>query len=359
MSFLRNYWYVAALADEVPQGGMLARRICDEPVVLFRGDDGRLAALEDRCCHRRYPLSKGRVEGCSIRCGYHGMVFNAEGKCTEIPGQASIPKNAYVKHYQVVERYKWIWIWIGDEEIADAANIPDYHWFDDTKWRSKSTRFHVNANFKLIVENLLDLSHLSFVHGSTIGNAAVVDAAKVTFDRGEYEVRVNRWMRDVPPPPSYVRAATIPLDRVDRWQIIHFMPPACCRLYVGAMQPGMTPEEAAIATKMEWLNLNAMTPETEHTTHYFWGQAHNHDLDKPEVTEMIFREIETAFKEDRDVFEEQHKAITAGVGRPEVNTLADAGSLHAVRVIDKLLQAQGEGRMQPVLPGDLTMGPTW
>lgn len=360
MTFLRNYWYVAAMAEEVPAGGMLARRICNEPVVLFRGTDGAVAALEDLCCHRRYPLSKGQVEGCSIRCGYHGMVFDAEGRCTEIPGQSAIPKNAYVKPYRVIERYRWIWIWIGDDELADPDNIPDFHWFDDPNWSGKSTRFHVNASFTLIVENLLDLSHLSFVHKSTIGNKAVVDEAKVTFDRGDNEVRVNRWMRNVPPPPSYVRAAVIPYERVDRWQIIHFMPPAFCRLYVGAMKPGMTPEEAASAEKMEWLNLNAMTPETEHTTHYFWGQVHNHDLDKPEVTELIFREVETAFTEDREVFEEQYKAIAGGaIHRPEVNTLADAGSLHAVRVIDRLLREQSNGAGQPVVPSQLLYGPRW
>ncbi len=359
MAFLRNYWYVAALGEEVPTGGLLARRISDEPVVLYRGTDGTVAALEDRCCHRRYPLSKGLVEGCSVRCGYHGMVFNAEGVCTEIPGQAAVPKGAYVKRYRVVERNTWIWIWIGDDGLADPDNIPDYHWFDDPDWRGKSIRFHVNANFKLIVENLLDLSHLSFVHGTTIGNRAVVDGAVVTFDRGESEVRVNRWMRKVPPPPSYVKAAALPYDEVDRWQIIHFMPPANCRLYVGAMKPGMTQEEVAAASKMEWLNLNAMTPETEHTTHYFWGQVHNHDLDKPEVTELIFQEIKTAFEEDRDVFEEQQKAILEGVDRPEVNTLADAGSLHAVRVIDRLLREQAAGTAHPVYGSQLKYGPHW
>jgi phenylpropionate dioxygenase-like ring-hydroxylating dioxygenase large terminal subunit len=358
MTFLRNYWYVAATAEEIPHGELLSRLICNEPVVIFRGDDGKVAALEDRCCHRRYPLSKGKLEGCSIRCGYHGMLFNVEGKCTEIPGQETIPRNAFVKHYEVIERYKWIWIWIGDEGLANADNIPDYHWFDDPNWRGKSTRFHVKTNFKLVVENLLDLSHLSFVHTSTIGNRAVVDA-KVTFDRNDNEVRVNRWMRNIPPPPSYVRAAVILHERVDRWQIIHFMPPSFCRLYVGAMEPGMTPEQIATAPKMEWLNLNAMTPETEHTTHYFWGQVHNHDLDKPEVTDLIFNEVHTAFLEDKDVFEEQQKSISRGVDRPEVNTLADAGSLHAVRVIDRLQREQDAGTGHPFTPDQLHFGPHW
>ncbi|MFL9886683.1 aromatic ring-hydroxylating dioxygenase subunit alpha [Paraburkholderia agricolaris] len=359
MAFLRNYWYVAATADEIPAMGMLGRRICGESVVLFRGEDGRARALEDRCCHRRYPLSKGSVEGCSIRCGYHGMVFNAEGQCTEIPGQPTIPKQAYVKRYQVIERHRWIWIWIGDEENADPTNIPDYHWFDDPQWRGKSTRFHVRANFKLIVENLLDLSHLAFVHTSTIGNRAVVDSATVSFDRGDNEVRVNRWMRNVPPPPSYRRASVLPFERVDRWQIIHFMPPAFCRLYVGAMKPGMTEDEVISAEKMEWLNLNAVTPETETTTHYFWGQVHNHDLDKPELTELIFKEVEKAFLEDRDVFEEQQKAISEGINRTEVNTFADVGALHAVRIIDRLLREQDTAMGQSITPDQLSYGPHW
>jgi phenylpropionate dioxygenase-like ring-hydroxylating dioxygenase large terminal subunit len=359
MSFLTNYWYVAALSDEVSASQPLARIICNEPVVLYRTDDGSVAALEDRCCHRRYPLSKGAVEGCNIRCGYHGMVFAPDGKCVEIPGQTAIPKNAWVKTYKVVERSRLIWIWIGEEERADPDNIPDYHWLDHPQWRGKTTRFHVKANFKLIVENLLDLSHLSFVHPSTIGNRAVVNEAKVTFDRGENEVRVNRWMRNVAPPPSYVKANVVKSETIDRWQIIHFMPPAFCRLYVGAMTPGMTHEEALAAQKMEWLNLNAMTPETETTTHYFWGIVHNHDLDDPNMTEMIFKEIETAFLEDHDVFEEQQKAIAHGVERPEVNTLADAGSLHAVRVIERLQREQKEGTGRSITAADLQYGPCW
>src|SRR2546423_7561339 len=122
--FLRNSWYVAARSAEVARKP-LARILLNEPVALYRKEDGTPVALEDRCCHRQLPLSMGKLEGDDLRCGYHGLKFAPSGQCIEIPGQASIPPQARVRAYPLVERYRWLWIWMGAPERADPKLIPN------------------------------------------------------------------------------------------------------------------------------------------------------------------------------------------------------------------------------------------
>ena len=176
--FLRNYWYVAGYDHEVSRRP-LGRVILGEPIALYRLEDGTPVALEDRCAHRHLPLSMGRLIGDTLQCHYHGLRYDRSGACVRVPGQDLIPRSARVKSYPVVERYHWLWIWMGDPALADPASIPDYHWFDDPNWGVKGEYLHVKSNWQLIVDNLLDLTHLAFVHETTIGNSALVDQATV------------------------------------------------------------------------------------------------------------------------------------------------------------------------------------
>ncbi len=353
---VKNAWYVCATSEELLQGKALARMICNEPIVLFRLQSGQVCALEDRCCHRRYPLSKGYLEGDDIRCGYHGFLFNPAGQCIEIPGQKEIPKEAKVVSYPVVERHTWVWIWIGDPALADPANIPDYHWFSNPEWGSKSTRYHVKASYRLIVQNLLDLSHLAFVHGSTIGNRATTDAAEVSFDRADYEARVTRWMIDVPPPPMLAKFGNFD-SHVDRWHVVHYTAPSSVRLSTGAKLTGTGARQGDLSGGLELANLNAITPETDSTTHYFWGQCHKGNTDQPEFTAALFQGTNTAFLEDRDVFEDQQRLIDHDPSKPEIYVKADAGAIHAMRVIDRLLAEQADGQPAVVPQNALKYGP--
>ena len=202
--FLRNYWYVAALDDEVRERP-LGRTILGEPVVLFRAANGTLHAFEDRCAHRRLPLSMGKVIGDALQCHYHGLRFDGSGKCVRVPGQEHIPQNARVRTYPVVERHRWIWIWMGDPALADPAQICDFHWLQDPDWGAKPSYLHVEANWQLVVDNLLDLTHLAFVHETTIGNMALVEHAAVKVQRAPNNVLVTRWIIDQPAPPTFVK----------------------------------------------------------------------------------------------------------------------------------------------------------
>ncbi len=177
--FLKNCWYVAAwdheLGDHELGDAPLARTILDEPVVFFRDSKGAPIALEDRCSHRHAPLSNGTIDGDCIRCGYHGLLFNRDGACAEVPGQSKVPPGSAVRSYPVVEKWRWIWIWMGDPAQADEAHIPDFHWNDDPQWVSQGDRFHVGGGYRLLVDNLLDLSHVQYVHASTLGTEKVVE----------------------------------------------------------------------------------------------------------------------------------------------------------------------------------------
>jgi vanillate O-demethylase monooxygenase subunit len=332
--FLRNYWYVAGYDHEVGREP-IRRVILGEPIVLYRLQDGTAIALEDRCAHRHLPLSMGKLVGDALQCHYHGLRYDRTGACVRVPGQDTIPRAARVKRYPLVERFHWLWIWTGDPAQANPDTIPDYHWFDDPAWGAKGEYLHVKSNWQLIVDNLLDLTHLAFVHGTTIGNSALVDQATVKVTRTQDSVTVTRWIIDAPPPPTFVKAGKFS-GNVDRWQIINFAPPAYLRLDVGATPTGTGAQQGQRVGGIGMRNLNAITPETESTSHYFWGQAHDFDVGNPRTTEMIIEQIRTAFHEDVAVFEAQQRNLEVIPNPPQADINADAGVIQARRTLDRL-----------------------
>jgi phenylpropionate dioxygenase-like ring-hydroxylating dioxygenase large terminal subunit len=348
--FLRNAWYVAAWDREVTAERPFARVLLNEPVVLYRNRAGKVVALEDRCCHRHFPLHEGTILGDLIECGYHGFTYDATGKCVRVPGQDVVPPAARVRSYPVVERYRWIWVWMGEPAAADPAKICDFHWLDHPAWGAKGDVLHVKANYELIIENLLDLTHLAFLHRSTIGNAATAEQAQVRAQRTETDVTVTRWMVDTPPPPTYVKAGGF-TGNVDRWQFINFMPPAFVRLDVGAcaagvgarrLKTGAFAAEGAMPGGIEMRNLNAITPETARSTHYFWAQAHNFMVGDPKMTDLVFEQVKTAFDQDVTAIEAQQRNIDLDPAASRIDVYADAGQIHAIRLLRRRIAEERE-----------------
>jgi phenylpropionate dioxygenase-like ring-hydroxylating dioxygenase large terminal subunit len=343
--FLKNAWYVAANDHEIERKP-LGRVLLNEPVVMYRKEDGTVVALEDRCMHRHLPLSMGKVVGDHLQCHYHGLQYDGAGKCVRIPGQDMVPPTAKIRTYPVVERYKWVWIWMGDPALADPAKIVDYHWLDDENWGARSSYLHVKANWQLIVDNLLDLTHLAFVHETTIGNSALVDNASVKVTRGPEDVLVTRWIINSPAPPTFVKAGGF-TEPVDRWQIIDWRPPACIRLDVGATPTGTGAPEGKRVGGIEMRNLNAITPETENTCHYFWGQAHSWDAKNGALSDMLLGQIRLAFLEDVSVFEAQQKNLEMIKNPPQLDINADTGVIQARRIIDRLYADEQAAMQRP------------
>ncbi len=159
-----NAWYPAAWAHEIGRA-LFPRKICDLNIVLYRRQDGAAVALEDACWHRLLPLSLGRLKGDEVVCGYHGLVFNSAGRCSFMPAQKTINPSACVRAFPVVERHRLVWIWPGDPALADPARLPDFHWNDGAEWVGEGGTFvSLKCDWRLVVDNLMDLTHETYVH---------------------------------------------------------------------------------------------------------------------------------------------------------------------------------------------------
>jgi len=341
--FVRQSWYAAAWADEIPPGGLLARTLLGEPVLLYRGDDGQVAALEDRCCHRGLPLSHGCVRGRDIECGYHGLVFNPEGACIKVPGQSLIPLAARVRSYPVVEREHLVWIWMGDAERADPAAIVSHPWHEDPGWEWVKDRYVIAAHYQLISDNLMDLTHVGYVHGRTIGGTPQAHSeAETVVQATDHGVRVERWMLNSVPPPAYTAACQFNTERVDRWMEIDFFPPATVRIHTGAVDTGTGAQQGRREGGFAFMGLNTMTPETASSTHYFWSGANKRQIGAPSGAERLRASLETTFGEDKRIIESQQKSLERKP-EPMVMIASDAGVVRARRLVAAMLEAEGTG----------------
>lgn len=339
-----NAWYQAAWTSELGPGP-LARTILNQPVVVFRGADGKVAALEDRCCHRGTPLRLGAVVPGGLQCGYHGLVFGADGKCVAIPGQDTIPPQARVRAYPVVERQEFVWIWMGDPAAADPAALVDYPWNDDpARWPHKHGMYRVKCDYRLLIDNLMDLTHIPFIHRRTIGGGVAMEQvnARVETKRTPRGVHYIRWMIGSVPPPTYVKGAKFAAGvRVDRWQDFEYVAPTSVIQWSGALPTGRGAEANRDRPGGFSLRLyHGATPETEDSCFYFWTPANGYRQDEPAATEELFDEIAATFTEDLAFLEAQHAALKAEPARPLIDVKHDAARVHARRALDRLIRAE-------------------
>lgn len=330
--FLKNAWYVAAWSYEI--GRTLSQRwIADEPLVLFRTEAGRVAALEDRCPHRRAALSLGKLIADTVQCGYHGVTLDCSGACVRIPGQDTIPPSMRARSYAVAEKWQWVWVWLGDPDAADEDLIPDLRWNTEPGWVSTGGMIEVKANYQLLTDNLLDLTHEAFVHSKTIGNNVIVEWPMTHIVKGN-EVHVQRIMRDTPPPPLFAKVRGTN-DNIDRWQVIRYQVPANISIDARAYPAGNEDLGAA----MRWFSINSITPVDERTSRYYWTITRCFAQDDTELTELIHKSIHATFMEDVAVLEAQQVRIEKDrPGRYEVALRPDAGYVAARRIIERLLR---------------------
>lgn len=341
-AFLKAQWYVAGWSTDLAPGETLARTFLNEPVVLWRSEAGAVHALQDRCIHRAMQLSAGDVDGEILRCPYHGLEFNGEGRCTRIPAQDRVPDTARVRHYPLVERQALLWIWMGEPEDADEGLIPDYPIHEDPAFGWRSAHYPVKGNWQLLVDNLLDLSHLPYIHAKTIGgNPDLHFRAKTNSQKLENGVRVTREMPGSQPPPTYVDAAGF-TGLVDRWQEIVFEP-VIIRIHTGACEEGTgayTNGEYGVhgANRFSMCGFHGITPETETTTHYFWSMATNRTEEG--MVEEVFAQTARTFQEDQDVLELQQVRMEKFGDAPLIDIASDVGGRHTRQFITRLLKEQ-------------------
>ena len=348
--FLRNHWYVAAWHDEVERR-LMPRTILNESMVLFRREDGTPVALEDRCAHRRLPLSAGRLIGDSVHCSYHGLVYDCSGLCTKVPGQV-VPAGTRIKTYPVVERHRFIYVWMGDPAQADESKIVSFPRLSDPDWGITKIRLHVKANYLLIVDNLLDLSHVAYVHNTTIGNAAVAEDAEVITEQHGDCVRITREMINVPAPRTYAEFGGAK-GNFDRWQLSEFRPPCYFLINNGSAAAGTPPGKARLEGPGEWgfQVYHGITPETEKTTHQFWVIAHEHSAVPVTGRAEFYEQCHQVIWEDYHIYETQQRSLDSdlhGASAEDVHSTiaisADKGLFQARRTIAAMLQKEAKAR---------------
>ncbi len=339
MTFVRNAWYAACWAGDLKPGEALAKTIVGDPMVLWRTDAGAAVALEDRCCHRHLPLSLGRVTGPTIQCGYHGLEFDPTGVCVRVPGQSRVPPSASVASWPVCERHNVIWVWPGEASAANNALVPDLWWLDHPKWTRAGGYLHLKADYRLLIDNLLDLTHVSYIHRETLAGDPKEALVAVETTREHDSIRVERWMLGFSAPPMYDKARKFE-GAVDRWQLIKWRAPSTVTLDIGCADAGTGAPEGDRSHGISMWSNHIITPETENSTHYHWCFARNYALDDDSVTDVLVKGGMQTFMEDVEVLEAQHEAMKKVGGRPVVDVNIDNAPLQFRRVLDERIAAE-------------------
>jgi phenylpropionate dioxygenase-like ring-hydroxylating dioxygenase large terminal subunit len=336
--FPKNGWYAAIWSKDL-KAEPVARTFLGEQVVLFRGENGQPAALEDRCCHRAAPLSLGAVEGDHLRCGYHGLTFDTKGRCVSIPGQDMVPSSARVRAYPVAERYNVIWIWMGDPARADDTKIVEMPWLSDHGWTLTPSYLRIEANAQLLVDNLLDYTHVAHLHKNTISGDPREATTPTKTERLNDGVRVGRWMIDFKPPPLFAKAGGFD-GNVDRWQHATWRPPSIVYMDVGAAKTGTGAPEGDRSHGISIWSNHLVTPETETTCHYHFGFARNFQLDDQAMSKLLHEGTIATFLEDKVMLEAQQKNLKGGAIDGLIHIAADAAQIQARRMLDELVRAE-------------------
>jgi vanillate O-demethylase monooxygenase subunit len=330
MSYPKQQWYVAAMTNEVSRT-LFARRILDEPIVFFRTEGGAPVALAGLCPHRLYPLVQGRLKGDQIECGYHGITFDGTGKCVRIPSQDKIPPTLAVRRYPVHEVGGWVWIWMGTASSADVLTLPDLskvgiatpgfrHEFNPPR--------HLAARYQLLIDNLMDLSHISFIHAATVPKE----------ERGVFSVR--RTFSHVPA-NGFVKFLHPDIDgNVDNVLTSDYFGP--CLINAGG--PYLTKPGEAAERQMNFVH--AITPESPHSTHYFNGISRNFSLDNDELSQVLLAQSAAVIAEDIRALGLIEAALQAGGGsaQREISVLKDAGALKVRRLLARQIKAELENQ---------------
>jgi phenylpropionate dioxygenase-like ring-hydroxylating dioxygenase large terminal subunit len=305
--FIRNLWYVAAWSHELGPEKPIGRIIIGEPVVLYRKQDGTPVMMEDRCPHRFAPLSLGRIEGDDLRCMYHGLRFSCAGVCQEMPARER-PPAITVRTFPVVERWDWLWAWMGDPALADTATIPEAFGINDSRWSMRADVMDYAANWELINDNLCDLSHLDFSHETTLGRAsgAQWSTEKPKITALENGLLIDRWFPDTPLSPGHAL-------RVDAKNSYRYLLPGLFLMKTRWFAAGTAarcnfgePEDEPISTRVEQ---QAVTPINERSSRYFYATGFAAERATPEMVEGIFAVVNAAFAEDKRILEAQQAII--------------------------------------------------
>jgi phenylpropionate dioxygenase-like ring-hydroxylating dioxygenase large terminal subunit len=337
VSYIKNVWYMAGWSEELADQ-LLSRRLFDRQILLFRKQDNSIAALVDRCPHRFAPLSKGEKVGDAVQCGYHGLTFDGSGACTHNPFSDKIPAAAKVQSWAVVERDNIIWLWGGDPVEADPAFIPDFTMTANSATvRAVHGYTLIEAPYEFATDNLLDLSHIEFVHKGSFAGAGVIFAGTHEVKEDGDMLRSNWWMPGVKA-PSHTQGIYPPEMITDHWLDMRWHAPASMHLEIGATLKGGPRTEGVIVQQC-----HIVTPASATTAHYFWASTRTNDLESPEVDGFLLQLFGQAFdEEDKPIIKAAYDNLE-GQDFWDAKPLSlgiDAGGTRARRKIQAMLKAE-------------------
>ena len=336
--FIRNAWYVAAWDRDLTDQ-LLPVKILGERIVLYRQTDATPVALEDACVHRKLPLSMGRIKGDDVECGYHGLRFNGTGACVLIPCSDYIPRHARVRRYPLELRYGLLWIWMGDEAAANPDSILSIPHWDDAGWRkTDGDTMTVDCHYLYLTDNLLDPSHVAWVHPSSFGDASCV-ATPVGVVASESGVHASRWMRNAEVAPLYRRFVSFDgaCDRLQRYEVRF----PCHAVVTALFIPAGTPAHEAATSRSAFImdSYNLLTPVDEGRTRYFWFQVHNAPADDPDASQALAEAVRAAFEEDRIIL----NAVQSGFAHSRTGSISipiDSAPLRFRRLVKQRVDAE-------------------
>ena len=336
--FLKNTWYVACQAHEITDKP-LGRKICNEAMVFYKNAEGKVSAVQDFCPHRGAPLSLGRVCNGQLVCGYHGLVMGCDGHTVNMPGH-QVRNFEPVKAYAVIERYGFVWVWPGDQTKVDPAQMPVFEWFENPKWAYGGGLYHIACDYRLMIDNLMDLTHETYVHSTSIGQQEIDETPSKTVMEGD-RVTTSRFMEGIKAPPFWqmaMQANDLPTDAtVDRWQICRFTPPSHVLIEVGVALAGKGGYHADPKDKAYSVVVDFITPETDTSIWYHWGMARKFQPQNAELTANIREGQGKIFSEDLEMLELQQRNLLAHPTRDLLKLNIDAGGVQSRRVIERIL----------------------
>lgn len=345
--FLDNCWYAAAWVHEVAAADRkLGRTICEQPVIILQIESGEYVALDNRCCHRAAPLTLGRIEGDCIRCMYHGMLYDANGKCVQIPGQENIPESMRVRRYPLQEKGGMLWIWMGDPEQANPDDILDFAPLSEPdKWVgfSEPAYLHYDANWFLIIDNLSDFSHVAFVHTHTLGGSESYAFSSVpeVVERLDTGFRMERWHYESNVPPYHGKTLS-GAERdmlVDRCNLMEMHIPGVFLMETRFRPAGANADDTGPGYH-QYRNCQYMTPETRNTTHFFWNYLHETERDDPTLSASLRDSLLEGFMEDKVIIEAQQQLLAADPSFEPRFLVADKAFALVRRIWQKRLEEE-------------------
>lgn len=338
MAFILNTWYAAGWSREITRD-LLPRTIANHKIVFYRTEAGDIAALQDRCPHRFVPLHKGKLKGDIIECGYHGLCFDTAGACILNPhGDGKIPRAAKVASYTVTEKYGVAWIWLGNAEAADESLIADFSVLDDPALETVGSYLHIEANYQLISDNLLDLTHGQYIHplfSSEDQGPSIYEPEK---DPKPNEVKAPFYRRNQYANEYFQMLGFPKGQRGDHRNIMRWTPPSLLLLDVG-----MTGVDRPVEEGLSIPTSHLLTPETDSTTHYFWAMSRDFRQDEKELSDKLMRIGDDVFlNEDKPMIEAQQRMLddSMPVKLQPVLLQTDSSSVRARRIVEAQLSAE-------------------